>query len=212
MTPPAKGYARGGEEFSRVVNFSDAVFAIAMTLVVVGIEVPDVATADLPNALGNQLPQIIAFFVAFLFIGRYWIAHHQFFSQLTSVDTRQITYSLVYLAAIAFMPFPITVVGRYEHAPIAIVITAVSFGTASFFESVMFARARNTGALKRPISDDAYRYFQMASLIPVVMFVISIPIAFVHTSLAMTSWLLTYPLEFLLNRWRPPGADEYLLE
>lgn len=212
MTPPAKGYARGGEEFSRVINFSDGVFAIAMTLVVVGIQVPDVASDDLPSALGDQLPQIIAFFVAFLFIGRYWIAHHQFFSQLTSVDTRQIGYSLVYLAAIAFMPFPITVVGRYEHAPIAIVITAVSFGTASFFEAVMFARARNTGALKRPISDDAYRYFQTASLIPVVMFVVSIPIAFVHTSLAMTSWLLTYPLELALSRRRPPGVDEYLLD
>jgi len=212
VTSAAKGYGRGEEEFSRVVNFSDAVFAIAMTLVVVGIEVPDVATDDLPSALGDQLPQIIAFFVAFLFIGRYWIAHHQFFSQLNSVDTRQITYSLVYLAAIAFLPFPIALVGRYEHAPLAVVITALSFGTASFFESVMFARARNTGALKRPISDEAYRYVQTASLIPVALFVLSIPLAFVHTTLALTSWLLTYPLEFALSRRRPPGVDEYLLD
>jgi uncharacterized membrane protein len=212
VTPAGKGYERGEEEFSRVVNFSDAVFAIAMTLVVVGIEVPDVATDDLPSAIGDLLPQIIAFFVSFLFIGRYWIAHHQFFGQLKSVDTRQIGYSLVYLAAIAFLPFPIAVVGRYEHAPIAIVMAALSFGTASFFESVMFARARNTGALKRPISDDAYRYFQTASLIPVALFVVSIPIAFVHTTLALASWLLTYPLEMLLARRRPPGVDDYLLE
>ncbi len=117
MTPAGKGYERGEEEFSRVVNFSDGVFAIAMTLVVVSIEVPDVATDDLPRALGNLWPQIGAFFVSFIFIGRYWIAHHQFFGQLRSVDTRQIGYSLVYLAAIAFLPFPIAVVGRYENAP-----------------------------------------------------------------------------------------------
>jgi uncharacterized membrane protein len=212
VTPAGKGYERGEQEFSRVVNFSDGVFAIAMTLVVVGIQVPDVATDDLPSALGDQLPQIIAFFAAFLFIGRYWLAHHQFFGQLRSVDTRQIAYSLVYLAAIAFLPFPIALVGRYEHAPLAVVITAATFGTASFLESVMFARARNTGALNRPISNEAYRYFQTASMIPVVLFVVSIPIAFVHTTLALCSWLLTYPIEMVLGRRRPPGVDEYLLK
>ncbi len=75
----------------------------------------------------------------------------------------------------------------------------------------MFARARNTGALKRPMPDDAYRYFQTASMIPVVMFVVSIPLAFFHTTLAFASWLLTYPLELVLERRRPPGVDEYLL-
>ena len=77
---PRRRFERGSDEFTRVLAFSDAPFAIAMTLLVVGIEVPDLSetesVGDLADALYDDLGSFISFLISFLVIGRYWAAHH----------------------------------------------------------------------------------------------------------------------------------------
>ena len=118
--PPARDRPRyerhsTGLEFDRFVFFSDAVFAIAMTLLVVGIGVPSVAENGLPHALRDKQPEIISFFVSFIVIGNYWLAHHRFIAHLAAISTRFMTINLVYLAAIAFTPFPTALAGKYTN-------------------------------------------------------------------------------------------------
>src|SRR3954463_1554877 len=91
-----------GLEFDRVAFFSDAVFAIAMTLLVVGIGIPHVSDAHFDQALRDKRQEIFSFFLSFVVIGYYWLAHHRFFAQLRAVDTQFMKINLVYLAAIAF--------------------------------------------------------------------------------------------------------------
>ena len=86
--PRGTTYERSSVEFSRVLAFSDGVFAIAMTLLVVGITVPkvhpdasSVAPARRPCST-TWCPNFISFFISFAVIGRYWAAHHQFFALL----------------------------------------------------------------------------------------------------------------------------------
>jgi uncharacterized membrane protein len=76
-----------GLEFDRFVFFSDAVFAIAMTLLLVGIAIPHVASDNLEHALHNKSDEILSFFISFLVIGYYWLAHHRFVAQLVTIDT-----------------------------------------------------------------------------------------------------------------------------
>ncbi len=111
--PPAGGrstrrYQRGTDEFTRVLAFSDAVFAIAMTLLVVGIEVPELSETDsvdeLAGALNDDLPSFISFVISFLVIGRYWVAHHSFINRLAAIDARLIGINLIYLLFIACDP------------------------------------------------------------------------------------------------------------
>src|SRR5262245_19393656 len=85
---PDRRYRRRSEEleFDRVAFFSDAVFAIAMTLLVVGIGIPH--EAKLGDALSGKDAEIFSFFLSFLVIGYYWLEHHRFFSQLRAVDLR----------------------------------------------------------------------------------------------------------------------------
>ena len=112
--PRSSGYERGSEEFSRLLAFSDGVFAIAMTLLVVGIAVPTLAdggdVGQLADALNDLVPNFTSFFISFTVIGRYWVAHHHFFSMLRRVDGRLIWVNLLYLAFIAFLPFPTALV------------------------------------------------------------------------------------------------------
>jgi TMEM175 potassium channel family protein len=198
-------------EFDRVVFFSDAVFAIAMTLLVVGIGIPSVPDKGFEHALGDKIPEITSFFVSFIVIGYYWLAHHRFVGQLVALEGGIILLNLVYLAAIAFMPFPTALVGKYEEFAITVVIYAITLGTASLLEVAMFARAQQQHLFRSVLPPDVFRYGVVAALIPVIAFAISIPIAFVDPTIALLSWLLVFPVEGITERrMKPPEADELL--
>ena len=197
-------------EFDRVAFFSDAVFAIAMTLLVVGIGIPQVRNTELGKALRDKEPEIISFFISFFVIGFYWLGHHQFFGRLQSVNARLMKLNLVYLAAIAFVPFPTALAGKYTDDPISIVIYAITLSLASGLEALMEYVANRDGLLRRAMSPAVMRFAIVASLIPVVVFLASIPIALHKTTTALYSWILIWPLEVLAHkRFKPEGADEY---
>jgi uncharacterized membrane protein len=208
-------YSRESVEFNRVLAFSDGVFAIAMTLLVVGIVVPSIADGDdiseLADALDGLLPNVISFFISFAVIGRYWMAHHEFFGLLARIDNAAIGVNLLYLAFIAFLPFPTALLGTYFENPLSIVIYASTVAIVSGMEVVAFRHAYRSGLLRRPISPEVYRWAVQNSASPVVLFLLSIPIAFISTTLAACSWLLAIPLAQILKRWEPEGADELTL-
>jgi uncharacterized membrane protein len=217
---PAPSERRGGRryvrhspglEFDRVAFFSDAVFAIAMTLLVVGVGVPHVADANLSKALTGKRPEITAFFISFVVIGSYWLAHHRFFAHLVAATPRLMLWNLVYLAAIAFTPYPTALTGIYEDQPVSVVLFAITLGVASGLEAVMFYVAHADRLFETELPFDVVRWSVLAAMIPVAVFFLSIPIAFVDTGAALLSWILIFPLEALLDRrLKPDEADELL--
>jgi uncharacterized membrane protein len=208
-------YQRGREEYGRVLAFTDGLFAIAMTLLVVGIAVPTLKDADsvsqLADALNDLIPNFVSFFISFAVIGRYWVAHHQQFGMLRAMDRGLIGINLLYLAFIAFLPFPTALLGEYFDNPLSIVLYAVNVGTISALEVVMFRHSYRHDLLDREIPEDVYRYGVMASLSPVAFFAISIPVAFALSSgWAAAVWALTVPWQTVTTRWKPEGTDELL--
>jgi uncharacterized membrane protein len=211
---PSGRYERGSEEFTRVLAFSDAVFAIAMTLLVVGITVPTLEhqgdVGELADALNDLIPNFVSFFISFAVIGRYWFAHHQAFSLLAAVDRRLIGINLIYLAFVAFLPFPTALLGSFFENPLSIALYAVTVGTISTMEVVEFRHAHRHGLFERQLPEDVYRWGVLASLSPVGFFVLSFPVAFVSTGLAAGMWFLAVPWQAVTNRSKPERADELL--
>ena len=211
-------YERGSDEFSRVLTFSDGVFAIAMTLLVVGIAVPTLDQAgldkdsvhDLADALNDLVPNFISFFISFAVIGRYWAAHHEFVGLLARIDTRFIATNLVYLAFIAFLPFPTALLGTLFENPLSVAIYAVVVAIVSGLEVVLFRQAQRRELLRLKIPKDVYRWGVLQSLTPVIFFLLSVPVAFVSTTLAVILWFGGIPLQVVSNRWKPENADRYL--
>lgn len=204
---PARHYRRRSEEleFDRVAFFSDAVFAIAMTLLVVGIGIPRTGKADLGHALSSKDAEIFSFFLSFMVIGFFWLAHHRFFARLAAVDVRFMQINLLYLAAIAFTPFPTAIVGIYGgDEPVGVVLYAITLGVASFLEASLLWRAQREGLLRERMRDDVFRGNMAASLAPVVVFAISIPITYLASSWGLLSWLLIFPLEWWIARFVIP--------
>jgi uncharacterized membrane protein len=83
-------HERGGKELERVALFSDAVFAIAITLLVLELKVPESEAVRLAGGLGkaliHEIPRFFAFFISFAVIGNYWMLHHLMFRHLRRCD------------------------------------------------------------------------------------------------------------------------------
>ena len=216
--PSSTRYQRHGENgsFDRVVYFSDAVFAIAMTLLVVEIGVPEtvVGDADDPAALfdafSDKGPLIFAFFLGCYVIGSYWMAHHRFMSWLGAVDRGFLALTVVYLSFVALLPFPTGVLGEFGENPTSVVAFAVNMGAVSTMEAVLFRHARRRRLFREEWPEDVYRWAQRSSLSPVLMFALSVPVAFAEPRLAILMWFLAIPVGMLLSRYRPEGADRYM--
>jgi uncharacterized membrane protein len=103
-------------QLERLAFFSDAVFAIAITLLVIEVRLPEmeaVTDASLRAALLELFPRYIGFFVSFLVIGRFWIGHHRAFGHLKTCDSKLIRRNMLFLMTIAFMPFPTAVISAF---------------------------------------------------------------------------------------------------
>jgi uncharacterized membrane protein len=207
-------HVRGTDEFSRILNFSDALFAIAMTLLVVGIEVPDLSDSDsvgeLADILNDDLGSFVSFVISFAVIGRYWVAHHSMFSRLQAFDGGMIGLNLVYLMFIAFLPFPTGLLGNYFENPLAVVTYSLAVAAVSGMEVVLFRHAYRHGLFTHQPPEDVYRWGLRLSVSPVVTFLVAIPLAFLNTTVAVVSWFLAVPYQVYAERQKPEHADEYL--
>ncbi len=106
------------DQLERLTFFSDAVFAIAMTLLVIDVRLPPLRTLTdiaLAQTLLDLIPNYIAFVVSFIVIARFWAGHHQLFGMLRASDNRLLWWNLALLLAIAFMPFPSAVLSSYPY-------------------------------------------------------------------------------------------------
>jgi uncharacterized membrane protein len=208
-------YDRQSVEFSRALAFSDGLFAIAMTLLVVSITVPhlknEASVHELADALNDLSPALISFFISFAVIGRYWLAHHRFISLLEAMDQKLIGSNLVYLAFIAFLPFPTALLGELFQNPLSIVIYAVNVGAVSGMEVLLYRHAYRNRLLRQQPPGNVYHYVVAMSLSPLLFFAISIPFAFLSTTIAVVIWFLGVPFGAVADRWKPEGADEMLL-
>jgi uncharacterized membrane protein len=142
-------------------------------------------------------------------IGRYWLAHHWFYSRLQRLDRRLLSQNLVYLGLVAFLPFPTALVGEYEQNTIAFVVFALSMAAVSGMELVSYHHAYHAKLLRPGMPPGTWPWARVASLFPVIVFVLSIPIAFLNTTAALLSWLVLSPVGYLINKRMPPEVLAY---
>ena len=93
-------------ETGRVEAFSDGVFAIAITLLVLDIKIEPSQFDHLWRALGDEWPSYLAYVTSFLTVGGVWLAHHGLFSRLRAVDPVLMRLNILLLMAVSFLPFP----------------------------------------------------------------------------------------------------------
>ena len=126
-------------EYDRVVFFSDAVFAIAITLLVVDLQVPNVPHLDSARQLRESLPQMAGFTISFVVIGLFWIAHHGLFRYIKGLNRRLIMLNLLFLGCIAFLPYPtwlVSAAGDQVPATLFYAASIIAAGVPAFGEGL----------------------------------------------------------------------------
>ena len=189
-------------EFSRIVAFSDGVFSIAITLLVLGLGIGSASpTSDeLADALWDQRENLLAYAISFAVIGRFWLVHHRFFSEVTAFDGRLIGLNMLYLGWIVLIPFSSKVLGEYGGQTPAVVLYSVNLAAVILIGWLMSADARRAGLTS--IDDATHRESRVRTAYIASVFLLSIPVAFVDPHLAPYLWLVLF-----LDRGRPRRAS-----
>jgi uncharacterized membrane protein len=180
---------RESVEFARIVAFTDGVFAIAITVLVLGIDVPaQLPHDDVHEFLVDSWPQLFAYFLSFAVIGRFWISHHETFRTLHDFDRRLLVINLVYLSLIVLIPFPTDLLGEYGSEADAVVLYAFLIGSASLLNWLMLRSALHNGHVA-PAMRPAATKLSGGALGAALVFYASIPIALVTPVGGQLFWL-----------------------
>jgi len=143
-------------QLERIVFFSDAVFAIAITLLIIEVKVPHLehtaSDRDFAIALVRLIPSLVGYFFSFLVIGAYWIGHHKIYGHIVDWNYGLIWRNVLFLMVIAFMPFTTAFFSEYVTHVVPTVLYASAFALAGVLEIVLWRYAISKG-LTDPLVD-----------------------------------------------------------
>jgi uncharacterized membrane protein len=137
----------------RTESFSDGVFAVAITLLVLDLGVGTVRRGELASALGREWPHYATFVVSFLTIGIIWANHHAMFDRIVRVDRALVLLNLLLLMSVTAIPFPTKLLASYlREGPDEEVAAAVYSGSLLLM-SIAFI-ATNTWSARRGLTGE----------------------------------------------------------
>jgi len=121
---------------SRIEAFSDAVFAIVMTLLVLDLKIPHIAhpenLLEIKQALIDVLPLIFSWAVSFFFVALVWVQHHNIMNMSTRSDYGVIWINVIMLFFISLLPFPTALMGEYPKQPLFVMLWGLTFSAGTF--------------------------------------------------------------------------------
>ncbi len=191
----------------RLIFFSDAVFAIAITLLALEIRLPEEAgqfgDLELWAALAGLWHEYLAYIISFLVIGSFWMAHHRKFRLVDRYDNRLLSLNLLVLMSIVFIPFASSVISVSSNRS-ATIFYALTMVVVSLLFTAMWAYVSHDNRLLRPdVSQQRKRREFVSVLSTVAVFLISIALSFINTDLARLSWILILPAGIYVNTKTP---------
>lgn len=176
-------------QVERLIFFSDAVFAIAITILVIDLKVPMVpenaTEQQFLTELGKQIPQLLGFVMSFFLIGIYWTAHHNIFGYVINYSKRLLWLNLIFLFTIVIMPFTTAIYSEYSvtegHlkliSPYAIYVFNICFtGIMNFILLTYTTNPKNK--ISEYVPENYAKYGKIRSLITPAIFLLSLLVCF----------------------------------
>ena len=190
-------------QLERMILFSDAVFAIAITLLVIEIKIPDfhenVSDKALLNALAHLIPKFIGFLISFSLIGIYWTVHHRMFGFVTSYSRKLLLLNLLFLFFIALMPFSTGFYSEYagpelylNQVKVPLTFYVLNFccvGFTNFFMWLYVTNPKNKVA-EPPMEPVTAKLAKLRSFVVPFIFLLMLPIAYL-TNVILAVWVPT---------------------
>jgi TMEM175 potassium channel family protein len=196
-----------GPGVERLLALSDGVVAIAITLLVLQLNVPEPAkltdptsASELATQLGEDANQLISYVISFYVIAQFWLVHHRVFRQITKQREGLAWWNFAFLFTISVMPFTSDLQGKFAANPLAVDIFAANLLAAALTTqlTLIYGSRKNLLTAESPREAQAARLRSAASIFVVAL---SIGIAWINTDLARYCWLLLAVAPRIADRW-----------
>ncbi len=189
-----KKVERAGE-LDRLISLSDGVFAFAMTLLIVSINLPQMSDEDARIRLHHDIvelwPQVLSYVIGFIVIGFLWSSHRRIFSRVRDYDDRLVKLNIVLLMFVAFLPFPTGILGEYGSLAFPSILYALVLAVISVLFIVIIDQLDGNHALMtRNGCGFDFARAKTRNLVTALVFLLSIPIALLAPGFGQFFWLL----------------------
>jgi len=203
----AKERESGGQrELERIIFFSDAVFAIAITLLVLDIRVPsvpqDLVTSELPQAIAALWPKFLSYIISFVVIGLYcWQEHHRTFRYITSYDDRLVALNLFLLMGVAFLPFSVSLISAYGAERIALLIYLGHLSAIALLLDALLWYAQRRKLTAPALTLELFTQMLVKGLRLPVVCLIGAAVSLVNPAASLLAFVLLGPIRLVLTLW-----------
>ena len=173
----------GGLPTQRIEAFSDGVFAIALTLLILEVKIPPLTSiandVALQTYLIKQWPTYLSYVLSVIVIGIFWVAHHGLFHYIKRTDRNLLWLNILYLLCVTFIPFPAALLGEFSGYQTSVVLYAATLAITGILLDVMLWYVTNGHRLVEPDIDPALiRVAMIRNLIGPVIYSLAIVISF----------------------------------
>jgi uncharacterized membrane protein len=204
---PAESARSQEKEVARIAAFSDGVFAIAITLLALQLEIPSGSQVDVWAELQQLWPGFLSLVISFAVIGSYWVAHHRLFAVVERYDERLIWLNMLALFFIVLMPFTTSLIGEHGDGDAAVVVYSLSVAAAGFAATLMVLYALGGRRLcRKDLDERVVKYHVWRGLIVALIFSASLLLLPLGPTVVELSWLsIIVARRIVRRRFARPG-------
>ena len=198
-TPAATGDSGG---LDRLENLSDGVFSIAMTLLVLDVTMRrGLSTKGFEEALHQTLPHLAAYALSFAVISQFWRDHRRILARFPTLDGTVTGLTLLGLGLTAVLPFPTALLAEYSSQPLAVAVYGLSVSLQNAVHLALLLTSHKRIGPPDGKTEVRVRRLDAADLAStVIVFGLTVPLAFVSPTAAKWVWLALFPAKFLIGR------------
>ena len=180
----------------RLEAFSDGVFAIVITLLILDVHLPTQGTLSWAG-LAQALPNVLAFILSFVLVGTYWIAHHMMWGFVGKVDRYLLWLNLALLLTVVFIPFPAALLGAHLTDTIAVTLYGLSLALVNTAGTGVWLYGMKRDLRLPGVPDRLVRFVAVVHSAPIAVYLLGVVLAPLNVALSLVLYLAV-PIFFIL--------------
>jgi uncharacterized membrane protein len=188
----------------RLETLVDGIFAIAMTLLVLALAVPDItgplSNAAVQNALYGLIPSFYTLVISFILLALFWSNHHRAFHQIKEMNTVLLWINIIWLLFIVLVPFVASLTGRYGQFPISHILFNLNMLGIAFFLFLNWYYADRKNFINEKISSKDISITKRTNILFISIALLALLLSFFVPRFSALVYLLIFPLEYLIGR------------
>lgn len=197
-------------DLKRIQSLTDATFAVAMTILILEVRIPDgLDTRSLHEYFfQHNLREIVTYCIGFVTMGIFWIGSHFHHHHLQKTDRVSSWINIFFLMVICLIPFTIGLVNNYRQEILSLVVYSINLILASAANYSMVWYAWKKGFIKPYFTRRHFVHAQHRVLIPIYVYAAIIPVAFWNTEVALWMFLIPIVLHIIPDKGNEPGNGQ----